>query len=167
MSNNFEQFRGESLEYMDNLNRTLLEKWCKEIGCKYPIGYYNNLSDRKMVIYTERPGAMIGYHGKNVNLLKELLKEEFLHEYTIEFVEIRGKIINITQAPKEYWVSAIIQDEGDIKPWLCPMTSPNNSLEDAKKEIQYLKDRYNVISAYIDVYDQNNAKQTIFHECYL
>lgn len=38
-----------------------------------------------------------------------------------------------------FWTSAIIYNEGDAKPWLCAMISPQFSLERAKREIENFK----------------------------
>lgn len=68
---------------------------------------------------------------------------------------------------KLYWVSAIIQNTYDRKPWLCAMDKGELSLDKAMKIIAHIKRSHNVISAWIDVFDKNNVKQTIFHECYI
>ena len=66
-----------------------------------------------------------------------------------------------------YWVSAIIQNKGDKKPWLCAMTDSDVKLDDAMKTIDNLKNNHNVLSAWIDAFDENNVKQTVFHKCYI
>lgn len=66
-----------------------------------------------------------------------------------------------------FWTSAIIYDEGNTKPWLCAMSSPQFSLDRAKQEIEHLKENYNVLSAWVDAFDENNVKKTAFHECYM
>lgn len=68
---------------------------------------------------------------------------------------------------KLYWVSAIIQNKGDDKPWLCAMTDSEIRLEDAMESISKARANHNVLSAWVDVFDENNVKQTIFHECYI
>lgn len=68
---------------------------------------------------------------------------------------------------KLYYVSAIIQNEGDTKPWLCAMTDSEIKLEDAMKVIARARTNHNVLSAWIDMFDENNVKQTVFHECYI
>ena len=67
---------------------------------------------------------------------------------------------------KLYWVSAIIFNEGDRKPWLCAMTNGSVSMEAAMDTINRLKNNHNVLSAWIDTFE-NNEKQTVFHECYI
>ena len=66
-----------------------------------------------------------------------------------------------------YYVSAIIQNEGDAKPWLCTMTDSIISLENAMEIIARARTNHNVLSAWIDMFDKNNVKQTVFHECYI
>ena len=66
-----------------------------------------------------------------------------------------------------YWVSAIIFNEGDSKPWLCAISSGAISFSNALIEIQHLKENHNVLSAWIDTYDENDNKETVFHECYM
>ena len=66
-----------------------------------------------------------------------------------------------------FWTSAIIYDEGNTKPWLCAMSSPQFSLDRAKQEIEHLKENYNVLSAWVDTFDESNVKKTVFHECYM
>ena len=68
---------------------------------------------------------------------------------------------------KLFWVSAIIYNKGDKEPWLCAMTSPEVSIENAKLIIERLKKNHNVISVWIDESDGNGSVKTIFHECYL
>lgn len=68
---------------------------------------------------------------------------------------------------KLYWVSAIIQNEGDKKPWLCTMTESVLSLDKAMEVIAYTRKNNTVLSAWVDVFDKNNIKQTVFHECYI
>lgn len=91
----FEELRSEALNYCANKNKVIIENWCKGCGMNEPVGYYNDLSKHELTIYTTRPGVMIGKAGKDINNVKEVLKEEFGHDYDIKFVEIRGHIVNI------------------------------------------------------------------------
>lgn len=69
---------------------------------------------------------------------------------------------------RTYWTSVIIFNEGDSKPWLCAMSSPQFSLERAMKEVERLRENYNVLSAWVDTFDENiNNKEIVFHECYM
>lgn len=66
-----------------------------------------------------------------------------------------------------FWVSVIIQDEGNTKPWLCAISTAQNTLEQAKNVIEHKRNSHNVLSAWIDIFDENDNKQTVFHECYM
>lgn len=68
---------------------------------------------------------------------------------------------------KLYWVSAIIYDKNDREPWLLAMTDSETTMENAIETINRLKNNRNVLSAWIDTFDENNKKHTVFHECYM
>lgn len=68
---------------------------------------------------------------------------------------------------KTYWVSAIVTYKGCEKPWLLSYGSCNLSLEEAMGEIEHIKNTFTALSIWIDTYDNNNVKQTVFHECYI
>lgn len=57
------------------------------------MGYENSLGERVFVVWTDSPGILIGKGGQNVVILKEILKEEFNRDYTIEFNETKGKML--------------------------------------------------------------------------
>lgn len=65
-----------------------------------------------------------------------------------------------------YWVSAIIQNEDDKRAWLLSMNDSATSIEDAKEIINKIKTNNIVLSAWIDIFD-NNDKYTVFHEAYV
>jgi hypothetical protein len=66
-----------------------------------------------------------------------------------------------------YWVSAIIQNEGNKKPWFCAMSEGELSFEKAMECIVHLKENHTVLSVWIDMCDEYNVKKTVFHECYI
>lgn len=68
---------------------------------------------------------------------------------------------------KLYWVSLLIQDTEKSKPWVCAMSDGCISLEQALKIVQTGRQNYRVLSAWIDVFDENSNKSTVFHECYV
>ena len=68
---------------------------------------------------------------------------------------------------KQYWVSAIVQNKGDKRAWLCAMSSMSISIEDGMKTIERLRNNFTVLSAWIDMIDEDDVKQTVFHECYV
>ena len=67
---------------------------------------------------------------------------------------------------KLYWVSAIVQDIDDKKPWLLAMGEGELSYEKAMDVVERVKSHHTVLSVWIDVFDESNVKQTVFHECY-
>jgi hypothetical protein len=66
-----------------------------------------------------------------------------------------------------YWVSAIVQNDTDDKAWLLSMSDSVISLEKAMDTINWIRTHHKTLSVWIDVFDENNNKQTIFHECYV
>lgn len=65
-----------------------------------------------------------------------------------------------------FWVSLIIQEDEKTKPWLCSKSTGFLTIEEAHKEIQFMKENYRVLSAWIDIHN-NEEKKTVFHECYI
>ena len=47
-----------------------------------------------MEIYSTRVGVLIGKAGVNVDLLKEMLTDEFRGEWKVKFIEIRGGFVD-------------------------------------------------------------------------
>lgn len=68
---------------------------------------------------------------------------------------------------KLYWVSMIIQENASAMPWLCSKSTGFLTIEEAHKEIQFMREHDRVLSAWIDAFDENNVKETVFHECYI
>lgn len=66
-----------------------------------------------------------------------------------------------------YWVSLLIQDDEKSKPYLISMTDSTPHLKDAIEIIERGRKNYRVLSAWVDVFDENNTKITMFHECYV
>lgn len=89
----WEKFRGDCLAYAKNREETVLKKWLNEIGYTEPIGYYRNIGDKVMEIYTTRPGALIGKAGVNVEKFEKILSDEFGGEWKVKFIEIRGGFV--------------------------------------------------------------------------
>lgn len=74
-------------------------------------------------------------------------------------------LYNETQK-KLFWVSLIIQENDETKPWLCSKSSGFLTLEDAYKEIEFMREHDRVLSAWIDIYE-NDKTVTVFHKCYI
>lgn len=66
-----------------------------------------------------------------------------------------------------YWVSLLIQDEVNSKPWLCTISDGCTSFDESMKIIETGRMNYRVLSAWIDTFDENKKKSTVFHECYV
>lgn len=66
-----------------------------------------------------------------------------------------------------YWVSYLVQDKEDGKPWLCSVSESCSSFEEALKVIEKGRSSYRLLAAWIDTYDENEVKTTVFHECYV
>ena len=93
------QFRAEAHEFMHNLHKKLIEDWCAECKVTTPVGYYNDMYNGVMKIYTDKPGYLIGMKGSKVKQFEAALEQEFHKPYKVEFIEIRGSFVNIN--PKE------------------------------------------------------------------
>ena len=68
---------------------------------------------------------------------------------------------------KLYWVSAIVQNKDNKKVWQLAMNEGELTIDKAMETITLLKENHTVLSAWVDVFDENNVKQTVFHECYI
>lgn len=66
-----------------------------------------------------------------------------------------------------YWVSMIVQDREDRRPWLLSFYDSVGSIEAGMEAIFNARKNYTVLSAWIDTFDENNVKHTVFHECYI
>lgn len=66
-----------------------------------------------------------------------------------------------------YWVSAIVQSERDKNPCLLAMSSGESNIDKAKEVVNHLKENHAVLSVWIDTFDENDNKTTVFHECYI
>jgi ribosomal protein S3 len=46
-----------------------------------------------LVLYTDSPGQLIGKSGANVAMLRNLLAEKLIGNWTVEFAEIKGGFV--------------------------------------------------------------------------
>lgn len=90
---NFEDFRGKVLEEMSEKNERVLKHFFWRINYKGIVGYENSLGEKIFTVWTDRPGILIGKGGQNVEVLKEILREEFDRDYDVKFKEIKGKML--------------------------------------------------------------------------
>lgn len=65
-----------------------------------------------------------------------------------------------------FWVSCLIQHPDADIPALCAMSDPCTSLEEAQAIVEKMKKRYTTHAAWIDTYDKQHNKTTVFHEYY-
>ena len=91
----WQKFREESLAFTREREETIIKKWLNMIGYTEPVGYYRNILDREMEIYTTRPGCLIGKMGANVREFEKMLSEEFNGDWKVKFVEVRGGFVRI------------------------------------------------------------------------
>ena len=89
----FEEYRGKILEEQAEKNERVLKHFFWRINYKGIVGYKNELSKGLFTVWTDRPGILIGKGGQNVEVLKEILKEEFDRDYEVDFKEIKGKML--------------------------------------------------------------------------
>ena len=68
---------------------------------------------------------------------------------------------------KLYWVSLLIQDSENSQPWLCAMTDSCIRMKEAMDTVNKGRESYRVLSAWIDTFDEDDKKTTVFHECYV
>lgn len=66
-----------------------------------------------------------------------------------------------------YWVSCIIFDKVDRAPWTCSSYSGVTSYEEAIKLIDTYRKDHRVLSAWIDIFDSDRVKKTVYHESYV
>lgn len=76
--------------YIDSLVR-IITTWKKEAGVTTPVLYKFDRKKKKIIIYSTRPGLMIGYHGQLVDKYKKLIQSDGIGksyaEKGIDFVE--------------------------------------------------------------------------------
>ena len=89
----WEEARIDAIASIRKREDDIMRNWISELGYKDAIGYFFNYSDKTLEIYATRPGVLIGKAGVNINKLRDVLKEEFVKEWSIKFVEIRGSMI--------------------------------------------------------------------------
>lgn len=67
----------------------------------------------------------------------------------------------------QYWVSAIVQNEGDKQAWLLSIYDSEPSLSMAIETINRAKVNHRILCAWVDVFDEHNKRTVVFHECYV
>lgn len=68
---------------------------------------------------------------------------------------------------KIYWVSVIMLDKTNNRPISLAIGDCVTDIETAKSMIHQARKNYTVYSAWINTINENEEKQTVFHECYV
>ncbi len=66
-----------------------------------------------------------------------------------------------------YWASAIIINENNKKPKLYTTNMGEFNFDKAMTIIDKLKENNIVLSAWIDVFDKDNIRKTVYHDCFV
>lgn len=72
-----------------------LRQYLKETGINDNFFYEYNNCNRELTIFTKIPGIRIGFRGKGVNRLREILNEQFEHDVDIQFKEMKGNFMSL------------------------------------------------------------------------
>ena len=91
----WEAMRAEAITFMKNKEESVIKKWLNEIGYTEPVGYYRNIFNREMEIYAKHVGSLIGKAGAHVKEFEKMLSDEFVGEWHVKFIEIRGGFVQI------------------------------------------------------------------------
>lgn len=75
------------------MEKETIKNWLDKIGFKDPVGYWYNYGARNLVLYTNKPGQLIGKHGKDIDILRDILMKQMVGNWTIELVEIKGGFV--------------------------------------------------------------------------
>ena len=83
----------------------IIKQWEDEVGITDTVLYKYDYGRNKLVIYTTRPGILIGYNGATIKKYESLLRPRLLRrfgiygdnnipddEYLIEFVDCNGAV---------------------------------------------------------------------------
>lgn len=73
----------------------LISEWAKNSNVITPIGYYRDITNKILTIYTDKPGYLIGKGGKNKVEFMKKYNAEFNAEYTCYFVEVNHFVVNL------------------------------------------------------------------------
>lgn len=98
--------------------------------------------------------------------LTDINKRFTLYRYPMDITDKR-ETVDANPSTKLYWVSAIVQNVFNKKPFLLAMSEGELNLEKAKDIISRIKENNTVLSVWIDTFNEKNIKQTVYHECYI
>ena len=77
--------------------KNLMTNWLTTIchGHNLCVGYYFNLYDHVLELYTDHPGMLIGKAGSNIDLLKKMLSDEFHGTWSVKIIEVRDGFVSV------------------------------------------------------------------------
>ena len=103
-------------EKLKKLNRLITDWYYDTFGINKTdaILNYELLPFNRLLIYTNRPGYLIGLHGNNINKFKEALKDNGFNLH-IEFVEITNFINEIKRFNSTSLINRIKRFIANIK----------------------------------------------------
>ena len=61
----------------------------------------------------------------------------------------------------------IIQNKHDKRAWLCPIAESVCDTDEAEDLLLKVRKQFTVLSAWIDIFDEDGVKETVYHECYV
>lgn len=90
----FEELREKALRDQQYLQKKLIHQWLNGVVFPYTVSFKFNLIDHELKLYTTHPGELIGYRGRNINVLKELLSKAYDSSWVwkINTIEIGGSV---------------------------------------------------------------------------
>ena len=75
--------------------RNIFAKFLSEINFHDIFAYSFNYRTNICTIHSSFPGVWIGLYGKNVMILKRILREETSRDWDIDIIEVRGNFVSI------------------------------------------------------------------------
>lgn len=76
-------------------------------------------------------------------------------------------IVDLTDKPRmmKYWPHLLVQDENNGNVWLYASDEYKYDVESAKIFIEEGKKKYKVLTAWIDTFNADAERVTVYHEC--
>lgn len=91
----FKKLREEAYKEIREMREAPLKLFLEEANINDNFFYEYKSSNKILTIYTIIPGIWIGFRGRGIKRLKEILKAEFNHDVEVEFKEIKGNFMSI------------------------------------------------------------------------
>ena len=93
--NNFQELREEAYREIREMREAPLKLFLEEANINDNFFYEYKSSNKILIIYTIIPGIWIGFKGRGIKRLKEILKAEFNHYVKVELKEIKGNFMSV------------------------------------------------------------------------